>query len=487
MVLRDCLWLQVPFEKEQTEKEKKAEAKENVKEEKRLKKKEKEMAKRDEMIKKANAPRMERGGLDSTTLDLIEERNKTEYDTDRAAQAAIDMMYRQSLIWVGASLCPVLPFAGLLNITIQFFVQYHSMFHSCKPPKTPWSAEKTMYFFMQLVLLALLISGAPIVVLLTSKKLSCGPHCSQAAMAERAPWLLDSMDSNRCNPILSGADYQNGVETFVTSYPFGDEPCWDCQRSSALCVAEGGVVIAAGEIADNVLKCRNCEVEGYTLCTNEVYQIEWDSRVCNPVPGEKDGVCLKSITNPDAGSTTCQGQWCNNDYKGPAFVGAADRWMADKTPLLQKTIGAVIRTMLTAETMFSILFVSSIAIYFQYKVSKAMEAQIDAMGTMLTDEEKERYDIIQTNLQAGVELVIPERGGAGIAVHEQEKESVPDVLKNGMSKMVVDNAFLEEVEGVRKKVRLSPLRPPDPQRLPVHNLTRLHLHLAHSGPRNTYS
>ena len=384
-----------PFEAEKTEKERKKEAKEEAKEAKRLKKKEQEMQKRDEMIKKANAPRMARGGLDATTLDLIEERNKTEYDTDRAAQAAIDMMYRQSLIWVGASLCPMLPFAGLVNISIQFFVQYNSMFKSCKPPKTPWSAEKTMYFFMQLVLLALLISGAPIVVLLTSKKISCGPHCSQAAMAQRAPWLLDSMDSNRCNPILSGADYQDGVETWITSYPFGDEPCWDCQRSSALCIEEGGQAIANGGT------CRDCDAEGYSTCTNEVYQIEWDDRPCTPIPGEKDGTCLKSITNPGSASTTCQGQFCNDEYTGPAFVGAADRWMADKTPLLQETIGAVIRTMLTAETMFSILFVSSIAIYFQAKVSKAMAAQIDAMGVMLTDEEKERYEIIQTNLAQG--------------------------------------------------------------------------------------
>ena len=108
------------------------------------KKKEERLKKQAEEIKRANAPRMARGGLDPITLDLIDQRNKKEYDTDRAAQAAIDMMYRQALIWVGASLCPVLPFAGLLNITIQFFVQYYSMFESCKPPKTPWSAEKTM-------------------------------------------------------------------------------------------------------------------------------------------------------------------------------------------------------------------------------------------------------------------------------------------------------------------------------------------------------
>eukprot|EP01043_Picozoa_sp_COSAG02_P046539 COSAG02_NODE_4362_length_5449_cov_17.248785_3_plen_1233_part_01 len=162
-----------PFEKE-PEKAGKSAAKlekERKKEEKERRKLEKRFAKQNETLRKANEARKAKGGLDAATLDLIEERNKTEYDTDRAAQAAIDMMYRQSLIWVGASLCPVLPFAGLINITIQFFVQYYSMFKSCKPPRTPWSADKTMYFFMQLVLAALLISGAPIVVLLTNKNL----------------------------------------------------------------------------------------------------------------------------------------------------------------------------------------------------------------------------------------------------------------------------------------------------------------------------
>ena len=68
---------------------------------------------------------------------------------------------------------------------------------------------------------------------------------------------------------------------------------------------------------------------------------------------------------------------------------------------MQETVGAVIAKLLTAETMFSIVFVSSIAIYFQVKVANAMEAQINVMGQMLTDEEKERYEIIQANLSSG--------------------------------------------------------------------------------------
>lgn len=121
----------------------------------------------------------EHSALDQATLELIDQRNKEEYDTDRAAQAAIDMMYRQALIWVGASFCPVLPFFGLLNISVQFYVQYFSMFKSCKPPKTPWSANKTMYFFMKLVLVTLLISGGPIVfvcVIYVCVYALCAPH-----------------------------------------------------------------------------------------------------------------------------------------------------------------------------------------------------------------------------------------------------------------------------------------------------------------------
>ena len=59
----------------------------------------------------------------------------------------------------------------------------------------------------------------------------------------------------------------------------------------------------------------------------------------------------------------------------------------------------------------------------------AMRLQINVMGEMLTEEEKERYDIIRTNISNGTKLVIPERGGAGVAVDEQEKQEVPAVLK----------------------------------------------------------
>ena len=55
---------------------------------------------------------------------------------------------------------------------------------------------------------------------------------------------------------------------------------------------------------------------------------------------------------------------------------------------------------------------------------------------------------------AGVALVIPERGGAGVSMSEGEKLPIPDVLRNGMEKIYIDKAFLDEVEQLKKKVRV---------------------------------
>lgn len=52
----------------------------------------------------------------------------------------------------------------------------------------------------------------------------------------------------------------------------------------------------------------------------------------------------------------------------------------------------------------------------------------------------------------GVDLVIPERGGAGVSVKEQQKAPIPEVLRNGMDAPLLDSAFLEQVDLLRAKV-----------------------------------
>lgn len=113
---------------------------------------------------------------------------RIEYTTDRAAQAAIDMMYRQALIWVGSTLCPILPVVGQINIAMIFSAQKFAMFRTCRPPSEPWSADRTRQFFMILVLVTLFICGLPIIGFLLFSP-DCGPHKGHQIIGTYELWM----------------------------------------------------------------------------------------------------------------------------------------------------------------------------------------------------------------------------------------------------------------------------------------------------------
>ena len=85
--------------------------------------------------------------------------------------------------------------------------------------------------------------------------------------------------------------------------------------------------------------------------------------------------------------------------------------MGDRAPFMQKTVAATLKVLLTAPVMFSMLFVGAIGIYFMKRVESAMKDQIDTMGSMLDEEEKERYNLIVANTKAGIKLVMPSQEG----------------------------------------------------------------------------
>ena len=138
-------------------------------------------------------------GLDSDAVSSWSEekliyQSRIEYTTDRAAQAAIDMMYRQALIWVGSTLCPILPMVGQLNIICIFSAQKYAMFRTCRPPSEPWSADRTRQFFMILVLVTLFISGIPIIGFLLFAP-DCGPHKGHVIVDTYSLWMLQMPSS----------------------------------------------------------------------------------------------------------------------------------------------------------------------------------------------------------------------------------------------------------------------------------------------------
>lgn len=96
------------------------------------------------------------------------------YDSIRAAQEAINVMYRQVITWVATVTSPLMPLITFVVSNYLMYIEFWALRHVFRPPERPWSAVKTVTSFMALTLLTLLISSAPSIVWMTEIR-RCGP------------------------------------------------------------------------------------------------------------------------------------------------------------------------------------------------------------------------------------------------------------------------------------------------------------------------
>ena len=96
------------------------------------------------------------------------------YDSIRAAQEAINVMYRQVITWVATVTSPLMPLITFAVSNYLMMLEFWALRHIFRPPERPWSAVKTVTSFMALTLLTLLISTVPSTVWMTDIR-RCGP------------------------------------------------------------------------------------------------------------------------------------------------------------------------------------------------------------------------------------------------------------------------------------------------------------------------
>eukprot|EP01050_Picozoa_sp_SAG11_P011324 SAG11_NODE_1192_length_5564_cov_1.990851_3_plen_474_part_00 len=89
----------------------------------------------------------------------------------------IDILYRQTFVWIGSTFCPWLPTIACLAQVTMFLSLKHSMLNGgYERPDEPWSAEQTFKVFMIMALLTLLVTMGPVLIWLNTYP-NCGPHC----------------------------------------------------------------------------------------------------------------------------------------------------------------------------------------------------------------------------------------------------------------------------------------------------------------------
>ena len=90
--------------------------------------------------------------------------------------SSIDLIYEQSLVWMGSVFCPVLPLFGALSHAVYFHTRYWVALLTCGPPEKSYGASKASNLTDGLLLSTLLVCTLPSFYVMYLTHDTCGPH-----------------------------------------------------------------------------------------------------------------------------------------------------------------------------------------------------------------------------------------------------------------------------------------------------------------------
>jgi hypothetical protein len=149
------------------------------------------------MVKWARYVRYVRGGflglkepMPKNIAVVLTRQNLPEYDAKEAAIECISNMYRQCVIWVGATVSPAMALAGMVNNFLLFFVSKWATKDLYRPPSDPWGGDEAKALNSKLVFLTLLFSAGPLLAWVVSEPgPTCGPHKGQPVINVYADYM----------------------------------------------------------------------------------------------------------------------------------------------------------------------------------------------------------------------------------------------------------------------------------------------------------
>lgn len=98
----------------------------------------------------------------------------------------LDLVYGQSLIWIGTFFAPLIPVVGILKLFVLFYIKKLSLMFNNKPSSQPYQGARSNYFFTLLLLLTFLLCAVAVGWGITRIKTSCcGPYKNEGCLADR--------------------------------------------------------------------------------------------------------------------------------------------------------------------------------------------------------------------------------------------------------------------------------------------------------------
>ncbi|KAM4703066.1 voltage-gated chloride channel TMC4 [Rhinophrynus dorsalis] len=99
-------------------------------------------------------------------------------------QYVLDIIYGQTVCWIGTFFCPLLPLLNTVKYIIIFYMKRLTLFANCRPADRTFRASSANFFFMLVLLLGLAISWVPVLytIFLMKPSKACGPFRGQSSI-----------------------------------------------------------------------------------------------------------------------------------------------------------------------------------------------------------------------------------------------------------------------------------------------------------------
>ncbi|KAG8565131.1 hypothetical protein GDO81_012727 [Engystomops pustulosus] len=126
---------------------------------------------------------------------------RTEFDI---ARNVLELIYGQTLAWLGVLFCPIIPVVQTLKLLLLFYVKKASLMRNCRNPSKPWRASHMSTAFLTLLCFPSFL-GASVFLSYTlwsvQPSMSCGPFRSLNTMYEAGKFYIKQLEMT--NPQLS--------------------------------------------------------------------------------------------------------------------------------------------------------------------------------------------------------------------------------------------------------------------------------------------
>nr|XP_033818795.1 transmembrane channel-like protein 7 isoform X4 [Geotrypetes seraphini] len=130
-------------------------------------------------------------------------------------QNVLEIVYGQTICWIGTFYCPLLPAIATVKYFIIFYIKKIGLMKNCIPSPKPFRASSSNFFFLLVLLIGLILACIPVgtgIAYMRSSK-ACGPF-----VAFNTSWDIIGYTVNRMPPGLQ--KIFNGITSEAFAVPF---------------------------------------------------------------------------------------------------------------------------------------------------------------------------------------------------------------------------------------------------------------------------